>query len=87
MSLPPTYSRRKREAEGMVDIYVYDKVPKKVKVQVVQILRDGLGDYERKNEYTPTSHLYDQIYKHMCRELGVHYLFLGGEVVLSLVRT
>ena len=40
MSLPPTYSRRKREAEGKSDdVYVYDRVPQNVRVQVVQILR------------------------------------------------
>ena len=75
MSLPPTYSRRKREAEKTgEDVYVYDQVPNKVRVQVVQILRDGLGSYYHLSSHTPTSPVYDALNKRMCRELGVHSL-------------
>lgn len=75
MSLPPTYSRRKREAEGKIDdVYVYDRVPQKVRVQVVQILRDGLGHYYSHGDYTPTARVYDFLHKQTCRELGVHQL-------------
>ena len=78
MSLLPTYSRRKREAEGKVeDVYVYDRVPQKVRVQVVQILRDGLGPYYKRGNYTRTASVYDYLYKQTCRELGVHCLPLG----------
>ena len=74
MSLPPTYSRRKREAQKEVDVYVYDQVPLKARVQVSQILRAGLGDYFFRNDKTPCAQLYDYLYKHMCKELGVHQL-------------
>jgi hypothetical protein len=75
MSLPPTYSRRKREAEKTgEDVYVYDHIPQKVRVQVVQILGDGLGRYYHLSHHTPISPVYDALNKHMCRELGVYSL-------------
>jgi hypothetical protein len=74
MSLPPIYSRRKREAQKEVDVYVYDQVPRKARVQVTQILRDGLGLYFFGDDKTPCAALYDYLYKHMCKELGVHQL-------------
>jgi hypothetical protein len=44
MVLPPIYSRRKREAEASKpDVYTYDLIPKKVRVQVAQMLESGLG--------------------------------------------
>jgi hypothetical protein len=77
VSLPPIYSRRKREAEGKIDdVYTYDQIPQKVRVQVVQILREGLGSYYDHGDYTPTYSIYDFLYKSTCRELGVHSL--GG---------
>jgi hypothetical protein len=80
MSLPPTYSRRKRQAEKTgADVYVYDRVPQKVRVQVVQILREGLGPYSARvygpSDYAlPTAEGYDFLYNQMRRELGVHQL-------------
>jgi hypothetical protein len=42
MPLPLIYSRRKRQAEAKGDdVYVYDNIPNKLRVQVVQILREG----------------------------------------------
>ena len=85
MSLPPTYSRRKRQAERTgADVYVYDQVPNKVRVQVVQILREGLGPYSghgythnhfSPNQYVlPTAEGYDYLYNFMCKELGQEQL-------------
>ncbi len=89
MPLPPTYSRRKRQAEAKGDdVYVYDRIPGKLRVQVVQILRDGLGRYfYSRHVQSNTAYIYDYIYNSMCRELGVHVLGYDGvdndEVFLS----
>ena len=76
MSLPPTYSRRKRQAQATDDVYVYDQVPQRVRVQVVQILSEGLGSkYYRHGDYTKTAKIYDNLCRQMSKELGVHELY------------
>jgi AbiJ N-terminal domain 4 len=73
MALPSTYSRRKRNAEKTgADVYVYDHVPQKVRVQVVQILRKGLGPYYVNGYPEPTAQGYDFLYDFVCEELGEH---------------
>jgi AbiJ N-terminal domain 4 len=76
MSLLPIYSRRKRQAQpNAEDVYVYDQIPKKVRVQVVQILSEGLGkSYYVHSNYSKTAKIYDYLCKEMCRELGIHTL-------------
>jgi hypothetical protein len=75
MTLPPIYSRRGRQADpSKIDVYIYDVIPKKVRVQVVQILGDGLGRYYYGGNNCWSTGIYDQIYKQVCRELGVHNL-------------
>lgn len=46
MTLPDTYSRRKRRAAGSSnDVYQYDKMSEKLRVQTVLILHAAMGDY------------------------------------------
>lgn len=69
MVLPPIYSRRKRLMQaGGADVYNYDAVPNRVRVQVVQILRGALW---------VTNDCYETIVRQMRRELGVHRLSAG----------
>jgi hypothetical protein len=49
-------------------------VPQRVRVQVVQILREGIGSYYRNGNLTASSGIYDYLHKFMCKELGVHKL-------------
>jgi hypothetical protein len=68
MVLPSTFSRRKRQAKASVpDVYNYDEIPNRVRVQVVQLIESGLG-FDTAN---PT---YRNIVIVMRRELGVHEL-------------
>ena len=79
MSLLPTYSRRKRQAQANDDVYVYDQIPKRVRVQVVQILSEGLGSqYYRNGDYTKVARIYDYLCTQMSKELGVHQLHPEG---------
>jgi hypothetical protein len=60
MSLLPIFSRRKREAEAKADdVYVYDKAPKKLRVQVVKLLSEGLGKqyYEPGGDYSKAAQI------------------------------
>ncbi|WP_375460884.1 STM4504/CBY_0614 family protein [uncultured Enterovirga sp.] len=73
--LPLTYSRRKRQAEtSAVDVYEYSIISKKVRIQVVQIIKDGLGPYYDSFGNTASGPLYDFIVKQVRRDVGVHQL-------------
>jgi hypothetical protein len=75
MVLPPTYSRRKRRAQSAgPDVYVYDAISDRVRVQVVQILESGLGKNETHRHGFPSNPCYKWIVQAMRREKGVHLL-------------
>jgi hypothetical protein len=79
MFLPSIYSRRKRQAEASEpDVYTYDKIPKNVRIQVVQIIESILDVSEVNNhgahQYNPC---YNNIVKTIRREKDVHQLVEG----------
>jgi len=47
MGIYDTFSKRKRKQEqaGKTDVFIYDEVPNKFRVQVVQILENAIGPY------------------------------------------
>jgi hypothetical protein len=65
------FSRRKaRERGDSQDVYIYDRVPYKLRVQVVHILDDAIGE-----SYNSTVHdTYSFIEKALSREFGVLHL-------------
>ncbi len=72
MVLPNIFSRRKRAASNLVvDVYSYDEVPAKVRVQIVQIITEGLGVY---NEYSAGSGYWSFLVEQMREEKGVFRL-------------
>jgi hypothetical protein len=78
------FSERKRKAaaEGAPDVYQYGDAPKKLRVQVQQILRAAIGRYYVRGAYdysTPphNNEAWDNIHSILCRELGVHKLAAG----------
>jgi hypothetical protein len=77
VALPQTFSRRKRQAQAdRIDVYQYDTVPQRLRVQSVQIIHDGLGEYYGgvHRTRTATADLYDFIVKSLRREAAVHEL-------------
>jgi hypothetical protein len=75
MALPQLFSRRKRLQSGPVsDIYSYDAVPSKVRVQVVHLIMDGLGPY---SDYHENAGWWAFILKTMRKEKGVFHLTDG----------
>lgn len=73
--LPPLYSRRKRmAASASIDVYEYSVIPEKVRIQVIQILGDGIGPYYFKGNIGRPTKTYGYLVKKMRRELGVHSL-------------
>jgi hypothetical protein len=80
--LTPIYSRRKRQAEATgQDVYNYNDIPTRVRVQVVQLLGAGLGSADTSTRSASTrrphlmvNHCYEHVVKSMRLELGVHHL-------------
>lgn len=78
MALLDTFSRRKRRAAGSEDVYQYGIVSDKLRIQIIHIFREGLGD--------PSNHPYqfniDDSYKFvvetMRKEKGVFSLSNGA---------
>lgn len=69
------FSKRQKKLRGEVpDVYSYDYIPEPLRVQIVHILRDALGN---KSEYQSIDHVqqaYSAIVHVLCREYGVFHL-------------
>lgn len=77
------FSKRKKKATGLgqIDVYQYDKVPARLRVQIQQIMVDSLGPQYETNSYAMhiqrhNPNAWNLIHKTLCRELGQHNL--GG---------
>lgn len=63
------FSKRQRRARGeMPDVYVYDKLPHELRVQIVHIIRDAFGEdnYGTQN----AAGAYEFVKQTLCREYG-----------------
>lgn len=79
MTLPMTYSRRKRQANPPAsDVYVYDKFPARLRNQINQVLVEAIGEWND-NTYSdqPQNGIWEFVVKQMRRELGTVCLNLG----------
>jgi hypothetical protein len=72
MVLPPTYSRRKRQSEGnSPNIYHYDHIPPHLRIQIIHIFSDAIGDYNESNYGADHDKCYDYLVKSLCKDIGV----------------
>ena len=63
------YSKRQKKLNGDVaDVYVYDRFPIGLKIQIVYIWNDAIGDV---NMYTEANKVYDHIVNVLLREYGL----------------
>jgi len=70
MAIPDLYSnRRKRELGQVPDVFVYDRLPAKLRVQIVHILWDVIGEQFR-GYATPAEGVYEGIVEVLLRHLG-----------------
>lgn len=82
MSIIDIYSKRQKALRGeMPDVYRYNLIPESLKIQIVHIMRDTLGDerhYRERlyggHEYPAVAACYDYIAETLRREYGVFYL-------------
>lgn len=78
------FSKRQKRLRGAVpDVYTYDDIPQPLRVQIVHILRDTLGNEEEYKshdyrfsgyDYPNVRKAYQTINKMLCREYGVFSL-------------
>jgi len=74
------FSKRQKELRGEVpDVYVYDTIPRPLRVQVIHIWRDTLGNelqYHRENVqgHHEALNAYRFIVEALCREYGLFIL-------------
>jgi hypothetical protein len=79
MILPLTFSRRKRQAQaGGADVYEYDDIPRRVRVQVIHMLEEGLGPHQIGNSQYRMHNRFNENYvgivRYLRKEFGVHEL-------------
>jgi hypothetical protein len=80
MTVFDLFSKRQKRLRGEVpDVYQYDKIPKELRVQIVHVCTDTLGnsdDYEECSPYNghQTVEAYKFIVETLCREYGIFRL-------------
>lgn len=66
------FSKRQKKLRGDVpDVYQYEEIPQNLKIQVVHIVRDTIGQEGR---YSEANEVYEHIHKVLCKEYGVFSL-------------
>lgn len=67
------FSKRQRRARGEVpDVYVYDKLPQELRVQIVHIVQDAFGQDHYSSENAAKA--YEFVKQSLCREYGLFEL-------------
>jgi hypothetical protein len=83
MNVFDLFSKREKRRRGDVpDVYSYDSIPKALRVQIVHIWRDTIGNAEQyKDQYGPDGprSVYEAIVETLCREYGVFALARNPE--------
>lgn len=77
MAIFDLFSKRQKRLRGEVpDIFVYDNLPQPLKVQVVHIIQDVVGQDRFSGDYQ-AEEVYEYLHKAICREYGVFKLGEG----------
>lgn len=73
MAIFDLFSKRQKRRRGEVpDVYTYNAIPQSLRVQLVQIITDGIGPEETFGGHEKS--LYELIHNSLCREYGVFAL-------------
>ena len=72
MAITDLFSKRQRRLKGLVpDVYQYEELPQELRVQIVQIINETIGDeINGYDSYT----IYSEIHNTLCKEYGVFEL-------------
>lgn len=76
MVIPDLFSaRQKREKGGTPDVFVYDKLPSPLRVQITYLISDAIGSTENElGNINAAGEVYISIYDILCRHLGRRHL-------------
>jgi len=76
MAIFDLFSKRQKKLRGEIpDVYTYDNVPESLRVQIVHIWKDSLGnDVEYHDEYKGVHGSYKFLVETLCREYGLFQL-------------
>jgi hypothetical protein len=78
MGIFDLFSKRQKKLRGeMPDVYTYDNIPQPLRVQIVHIWQDTLGNSDQyHSQFTRdnVSHAYKLIVETLCREYGIFTL-------------
>jgi hypothetical protein len=74
-------TRRKKERGETPDVFIYDQLPRELRVQVAYIILDALGKSTANSGYsTPAHNAYEEILEHLIRHFGRQKLATGERV-------
>ena len=80
MKIFDIFSKRQQKLRGEVnDVLAYDKIPDELRVQIVYILKDGLGHDADFSYHVKVKEAYVFIVNSLCREYGVFSLASGKD--------
>lgn len=69
------FSKRQKTSRGeLPDVYTYDRIPDPLRVQIIYILRDAIGDERDYREKQTVVNAYRFIVDSLCREYGTFEL-------------
>lgn len=93
MGIFDLYSKRQKRKRGeFPDVFVYDDIPNKLRVQIVHIIQDGIGTARYYKDDLPAK-AYKEIHAALCREYGIFSLDMNSrekdeaQVLNFLLRT
>src|SRR5688572_27401394 len=74
MAIFDLFSKRQRRLRGEVpDVFTYDIIPQALRVQIVHIIRDTIGQDRYSSDYR-AQQTYEFLHNAICREYGVFKL-------------
>lgn len=74
MAILDIYSKRQKKLRGEInDVYQYDDIPKPLKVQIIQIIKDSIGFSSDHDRYSSFENAADEVYRHIHEILAKEY--------------
>ena len=75
MPIHDIFSKRQKALRGEVpDVYIYDRIPAQLKIQIIHIMHNVFGNETYYERHYLVKRVYDDIVKTLCREYGVFRL-------------
>ncbi len=79
MAILELFSDRQKKERGEVpEVFAYDQLPQRLRVQIDYIVQDALGSYYREGYETAGTPYYKQIVATLCRHFGLNQLAEGS---------